>query len=1337
VLCFATAVSAQKTAPTQVAPIHLDAASIAARQALIRNAARFLGWRFVSRYPSASARWQGLNGKIPLVPAGSPSGSNRVHDSPQGGNGGFANPGFALLPGLPTGFIPTAVVQGDFNGDGQMDVAISNGGDNTVYVLLGNGDGTFKVPEILYTQGQSPTWITAVSLRNNGHLDLAVTDGDSQAVEIFLGNGDGTFQRGVSVPVSDVPTFVIAGDFNKDGNPDLAVGLTVEPDATSPQFEILLGNGSGGFSGTVIPPSITNLTDSPWPTGWIASGDINKDGFTDLITTLTGGFAITYLNQAGQAFSQGAEFGPSDGPMVVDLGDMDEDGCLDAVELGGFGYVTIAKGTCDGNFTQAAPVAGLGDIEPAVKVVDVNGDGHLDVVGSAAYYMLSGVGEGREAGYLVSVLKGDGKGNLAPPQVYRGGVDAFSLVVADFTGDNRPEILTVDSYENRATFFLNDGAGNYAAPQGEFIGELQGVINLPNPNVSMQAADLNGDGKPDLILVEDGTFGNLPSTLTVMLNDGTGEFLPPVRSPITVGATVPLPEFAVGAFRSASEPDVVYISKFSNANVVAFFPGNGDGTFGAPTTLATLPNPLQIVTGDFNKDGKLDFVVVGTGETAADWEFDFFFGHGDGTFTELPSQEFPVNNGGSLQQLFALDLNHDGKLDLLMGMNDDTIPPAGDDLVEALGNGDGTFQATTTLIPHFGAVAIADVNHDGFMDLISAQDPNVNLTTFYSVPAVTVYLGTAGGTFVQQPTYHPPGIASPPQNPLLVGDFNGDGNPDIAVQVLPLPLGLGIESELSILQGNGDGTFTITGDVFPLQLLSQPFVGADFNGDGATDLVELVAFTSSFHTIQAAQGPSLVISFDSRPIVVNTGSATVTLDRPAVTSTIVTLAASDPAVQLPLALTFASGQQVQSFPFTVGPAFDNTHLLQLSATLGTEKAVAYAGKANPNAAVGVVASFNSNGVPFQAQTISITPGESFQFGLSLTSLSGYSGTYSSFQCGGLPAGATCTFSPNSIQVPPGGSNGVNFTVATSGSTPYGMFPVQITTTDGFSPASIGFPLGIGTFSLAVAPSLIVVGPSGTVLPTITSSSTNGLNETVGVVCSGLPASARCVEAGNTLFANGGTTTMSVGSQGTASGDYPFQFVGTATIQSQSVGATLRVGDFTATIDHTAATLSAGQSAVFNVTLTSLNHYVSQITVSCQSPVDTVTCLAVPSPAPLSDGGTAVVQLTLSVSAAAAIRPTPRVPLPTARFALLLMVAILILTLRRRRMVVVSLATFLVIAGLISCGGGGGSGAGGGGGGGGGGGSGQTFNVAVVASAASTESDFNNQKNVGPIVLTVQ
>lgn len=1308
------------------------------RKAAIQENERFLGWKLASQAHRDTSRW--IQRKSP--PQAAPA--NRSHQStrPVGSApAGFGNAGFLWRATLPGGFIPTAITDGDFDEDGKLDFAISNGGDNTIYVFLGNGDGTFQVPEILYTQGQSPTWITSARLHTNGHLDLAVTDGDTSTVEIFPGNGDGTFQASTQVWVPQIPTFILTSDANNDGNQDLVIGLTIAQNLTQPQFEILLGDGAGGFSGNIFSPAIYGNPDFPVPTNWIAAGDVNNDGLVDFVTTVSGGISYTYLNQSGLSFLPGIAFSPNNGaadaPLVAELGDMDEDGCLDLVTVDLYTQANIAKGTCDGNFPTSSVATPVGDSDPAVKLVDVDGDGHLDVVASAVWYGDGEAGYGAAAGYLVSVLKGDGQGNLGLATVYRGGTSAYSLIVDDFTGDGYPEILTANALENDVSLFVNDRTGKYGDPQGETIGYVGGgPINAPIPNSATEVVDLNSDGRPDLLLVENGLDCCLPSQLAAVMNDGTGHFLPVVRTPITVGDDQPVPKFIAGAFRTTAALDVIYINTYNGVNSVfnvAFFQGNGDGTFASPVTITTLPNPQQIVAGDFNGDGKLDFAVVGTNLSGQSGELDVFLGNGDGTFTHLAPQLYtPLGSITDLPvQVIAVDLNHDGKIDLLIGLNENNGSTSNDGLVEALGNGDGTFQIPTVLYPDFGAVAVADVNGDGYPDLIQDRDPATRGNTLYSGAGMTVYLGSANGTFRRQPSYDLSGVTIESYNPALVGDFNGDGIVDVALWYWPVQPIENIEPLLVVLQGVGDGTFIVSGHNYQLPGFSMPFVAGDLNGDGTTDLVDLVGLTSSFTTIPAASGPALDIALDTNPIIGNSGSATVTLDLPATSPETVTLTASDPAIQLPPSVSFAAGQQTQDIAFTLGSGFDSTHVFALYATLGTQTSVAYGTKPNPNLREGNVTALLYNS---QGYNVSVEPGESFQMYFQITS-NKYSGTFSSLQCIGFPPGMSCSFSPSSIPISAGGIGQTTVTVNTPSTTPFSTQTVTVSATDGVLAVGTDMQLGIGDFSLSLNPTTIVVGPTGTDTATLSSTGTNGLDEQINVSCTGLPAGLQCATATN-FYTFPESVGLSINYSQLVANDYPFQITGTADIVSHTIDAVLRVGDFTVSLDKTTATLSAGQSATFNVTLTSVNHYTSSITVSCQPASTTATCVVSPLPAALGDGATTTVQLTVKN----ALPDTEIRRRAITRFSMPLVVALFIpvglaFASRRKGPILATLLSMVVI-GIVSCGGGN-SGGGDGGGGGGGGGNPQTVSIAVVAEAANTPSDTNNQKTLGPIVVTLQ
>jgi len=207
---------------------------------------------------------------------------------------GYGEGAFSQAGDLYAGGFPMGVTVGDFNADGKLDTAVASGGsamypDSGVTVSLGNGDGTFRQASgSPISLGQNLSAIVTGDFNGDGKLDLAMTDSGSNTVIILLGNGDGTFGATTTIPVGNNPDAIVAGDFNNDGKLDLAVANNGDSTVT-----LLLGDGDGTF---------TQASGSPYATGagpyQIVAADFNGDGKLDLATAnLTAGTVSILLQQ--------------------------------------------------------------------------------------------------------------------------------------------------------------------------------------------------------------------------------------------------------------------------------------------------------------------------------------------------------------------------------------------------------------------------------------------------------------------------------------------------------------------------------------------------------------------------------------------------------------------------------------------------------------------------------------------------------------------------------------------------------------------------------------------------------------------------------------------------------------------------------------------------------------------------------------------------------------------------------------------------------------------------------------------------------------------------------
>ena len=615
--------------------------------------------------------------------------------------------------------IPLALA--DFNKDGQPDAVVVTPGTNQVTVYMGLFTGGFQSSQL--TLGNATSKFTAVGVadfNNDKKLDIAVVDTVNNVVTIVFGKGDGTFNSPINIPVGHAPVAILTLDLNGDGNADIAV--TNSADNT---VSIVRNNGDTTFIPAQSYPVGKN------PVSMIAQ-DINGDGLQDLIVADYGSSDLAVLVGTANGGYQTAQFikTPSP-PTYLTSADFTDDGLADVVALATDANAVMMFTNSFGgklNFTGSFLVPNL---SASLSVNDFDGDGNLDLLVADT-----------DSGSAVLLL-GRGDGTLNAPPVYGFSSAVTSLATGDFNGDGKADLVTTGSNSTTSTLSLLTGMGN---------GQFQAPVNIPfsGPTNMVAVGDFNNDGRPDLAV--------LGSQLGILLNQPSSAFV------------------AAGQYPAVTPNIVADLNKDGRVDIAGIFNGNlgvmlgnGDGSFRPVSSFAAGTNPKTAVTADFNHDGSPDIAVLNAGNANGDpGGVSILLGNGTGTFRSAAS----VSAGFNPKAIAAGDLNGDSKADLVVA-GATTAGGSTYQIQVLLSVGDGTF-TTGQAIPIQagdtpGSLALLDLDGDGFLDIVLAD---------CCADAATAYFkGNGDGTFQPSTTTY----AGNNVQRIVVGDWNGDGKPDMAM----------------------------------------------------------------------------------------------------------------------------------------------------------------------------------------------------------------------------------------------------------------------------------------------------------------------------------------------------------------------------------------------------------------------------------------------------------------------------------------------------------------------------------------------------------------------------
>lgn len=696
-------------------------------------------------------------------------------------------------PSLEVAYQPLQLAVADFDHDGNDDLVLISQSLADPQVALGNGDGSFQPVESIATSETANDVVTG-DFDGDGNPDFATSHSDWLIV--FLGDGTGHFSGGTPFWLGVVATSyqpvegIATGDYDGDGELDMAMPLY-----NSDLVVIMRGLGNGSFTSSEL------FSTGDQPTA-VQFGDVNNDGRDDLLVSTTPAEMVYLSTPTG--FVESFAFDPStSGSFCTSrFGDFNSDGQLDmfARDLEAAYFL---PGLADGTFGPAAvtPVGVCcGGTVPRVRLVDFNGDSHLDALASS-----------RDE---VEVWIGDGAGPPTRERAYGVGL-VIELGLGDFNADGNWDLASIESVPFFPGFHvqITRGLGN-----GEF--DAPSESDSDETVYSIALADLDLDGELEAIAAAQSAMGEPRISVYELAGLPAPMLVSSTPAPVTDRTRLVVRDFDDDGF-----PDV-YAASIPDGSILL---GRGDLTFETPTTTlaGAFPLPYFPASNDVNGDGILDLVVAARSAGQA-WRVRTALGIGDGTFGTAVTYQVPDVFDEIYLRFEITDVNQDGLTDLVALL----LEPKQIRVFHGLG--DGSFDLAQTLsapgILNFSGngdrmgLGVFDIDSDSWLDIIhSSSDP---LPWIENPGKISLFRGSSGGYSTDSETLAEGSWA----NDYYFEDMDGDGIRDLlSMDLIPA-------SGFAVNPGSGELRFLGEQSYEALNGIRDHAVG-DVDGDGDADIV--------------------------------------------------------------------------------------------------------------------------------------------------------------------------------------------------------------------------------------------------------------------------------------------------------------------------------------------------------------------------------------------------------------------------------------------------------------------------------------------------------------------